>query len=165
MGKSDLLFRYIWQKHIAEIKKAALYTVLFLILGFVPLKAIDLGPVSIIFKYGTFVFVGYISLLIYQYFTSKKNAYSLIKKQSDDFKNMKDQSNDILLHPNHITVKFPLTTIECSWEKTNYKIIDQYLIVTMLDNRIRLIFTNAQCKENEYKTLLNFVQQYSHKEK
>jgi len=55
-------FRYTWKKHLAELKKAIIYTVLFLTLGFVPLKAIDLGPVSIIFKYGSFLFIGYISI-------------------------------------------------------------------------------------------------------
>ncbi|MCJ7933492.1 MAG: hypothetical protein MUW56_07605 [Chryseobacterium sp.] len=158
-------FRYTWQKHLAETKKAALYTVLFLIVGFVPLKAIDLGPVSVIFRYGAFIFVGYTSLLLYQYFGSKKKTYNLTKKHIDDFKKKKDEISDIALHPDSITVKTPFTTIECIWEKTNYKLVDKYLILTMLDKRIKFIFTKPEFKENEYKTLLDFIQQYSHKEK
>lgn len=158
-------FQYTWKKQFVELKKAIIYSVLFLTLGFLPLKSLNLGPVSIIFKLGSFLFVGYIFLLLYQYFSIKNKTFNLIEGQIDDLRRKKDEVSFISLHKDSIIVKNPFFTINCVWDKTHYKMVDQYLILNMVNKNINFIFTKPEFKENEYKILLNFLQQYSKKEK
>ncbi len=158
-------FRYTWKKHFAELKKAIIYAVLFLALGFLPLKTIDLGPVSIIFKYGGILFSGYVFLILYHYFKSRNKTFKLVEEQIDDLTGKKDEISFITLYQNSITIKSPFTTINCVWEKTTYKIVDQYLILNIFNNKISFILTEPEFKENGYDILLNFLQQYSKKEK
>ncbi|MBP1167022.1 hypothetical protein JOE44_003906 [Chryseobacterium sp. PvR013] len=158
-------FRYIWKKQFVELKKAVIYALLFLALGFLPLKSLNLGPVSIIFKYGSFLFIGYIFLLLYQYFTTKNKTFNLIEEQIENLRRKDDEISFVTLNKESITVKNPFHTINCVWNKTHYKIIDQYLILNMVNNKINFIFTEPEFKENEYKILLDFLHQYSKKEK
>lgn len=158
-------FQYTWKKHFVELKKAILYAVLFLTLGFLPLKSLNLGLVSIIFKYGSFLFVGYIFLLLYQYFSAKNKTFNLIEEQIENLRSKHDEISFITLHKDSITVKNPFNTINCVWDKTHYKMVDQYLILNMVNNKVNFIFTEAAFKENEYKILLDFLQQHSTKEK
>ncbi|WP_126652485.1 hypothetical protein [Chryseobacterium aureum] len=155
-------FQYTWKKHLVELKKAIAYALLFLILGFLPLKMIDLGSVTIIFKYGSFLFLGYIILLVYQYFNAKIRTFNLIEELIENLRR-EDEISFITLYQNSITIKNPFTTINCLWDKTSYKTVDQYLILSMLNNKINFIFTEPEFKENEYKILLDFLQQHSKK--
>lgn len=69
----QLFFRYTWKNHFTELKKATLYAIIFLFLGFFSQsKLINNNPTSSIFMYGGFIFWGYIFLLLYQYFIRKK---------------------------------------------------------------------------------------------
>ncbi|WP_431610561.1 hypothetical protein [Chryseobacterium sp. 'Rf worker isolate 10'] len=156
-------FRYTWKKHLTELKKAIIYTVVCLVLGFLPLKAIALGPVSIIFKYGSFLFIGYIILLIYQYFNAKIKTFSLIEELIENLRR-EDEVSFITLYQNSITIKNPFTTINCVWSKVTYKIVDQYLILSMLNDKINFVFTESEFKGQDYTILLDFLQQYSKKE-
>ncbi|MDQ1855844.1 hypothetical protein [Chryseobacterium sp. WLY505] len=156
-------FQYTWKKHFVELKKAIIYAVVFLALGFLPIKSLNLGPVAIIFKYGSFLFVGYIFLLLYQYFNTKNKTFKLIEEQIDDLRRKHDEISFITLHQDSITVKNPFNTINCVWNKTQYKMVDQYLILNMVNNNF--IFTESEFKENEYKILLDSLQHYSKKEK
>ncbi|MDR4951513.1 hypothetical protein REB14_04855 [Chryseobacterium sp. ES2] len=158
-------FQYTWKKHFVELKKAILYAVLFLALGFLPLKSLNLGPVSVIFKYGSFLFVGYIFLLLYQYFSTKNKTFNLIEEQIENLRRKHEEISFITLHKDSITVKNPFNTINCVWDKTHYKMVDQYLILNMVNNKVNFIFTEPEFKENEYKILLDFLQQHSTKEK
>ncbi len=158
-------FQYTWKKHFVELKKASIYAVLFLALGFLPLKSLNLGPVSVIFKYGSFLFIGYIFFLLYQYFSTKNKTFNLIEEQIENLRNKHHESSFITLHQDSITVKNPFNTINCVWDKTHYKMVDQYLILNMVNNKINFIFTEAEFRENEYKILLDFLQRHSTKEK
>ncbi|WP_300686564.1 hypothetical protein [Chryseobacterium sp.] len=154
-------FQYTWKKHLGELKKVILYTILFLSLGFLPLKSLNLGPVTVIFKYGSFLFIGYITLLLYQYFIAKNKTFNLIEEQIENLRRTHDEISFITLHQDSITVKNPFSTINCVWEKTNYKIVDQYLILNI--QNINFIFTKSEFKENEYQIFLDFILQYSKK--
>lgn len=158
-------FQYLWKKHFAELKKVIIYAILFLALGFLPLEFLNLGPVANIFKYGGVLFSGYIFLILYYYFRSKNKTFKLVEEQIDDLRKMKDKISFITLHQDSITFKNPLITINCIWDKTTYKIIDRYLIVNILNNKISFILTESEFKENEYNILLDFLQEYSKKEK
>ncbi|MBB6331948.1 hypothetical protein HNP24_002898 [Chryseobacterium sediminis] len=158
-------FQYLWKKKFTELKKTIIYAILFLALGFFPPEALNLGPVANIFKYGGVFFSGYIFLILYHYFRSKNKTFKLIEEQIDDLRRKKDEISFITLHQDSITFKNPLITINCIWDKTTYKIIDQCLIVNILNNKISWIFTGAEFKENEYNIFLDFLQQHSKKEK
>ncbi|RXM40604.1 hypothetical protein BOQ62_05305 [Chryseobacterium sp. CH21] len=158
-------FQYTWKKHFVELKKAVIYAVIFLALGFFPLKFLNLGPVSVIFKYGSFLFIGYIFFLLYQYFSTKNKTFNLIDEQIENLRSKHHESSFITLHKDCITVKNPFNTINCIWDKTHYKMVDQYLILNMVNNKINFVFTEAEFKENEYKILIDFLQRYSTKGK
>jgi hypothetical protein len=158
-------FQYTWKKHFIELKKAIIYTVLFLVLGFLPVRPLNLGPVSVIFKYGSFLFAGYIFFLLYQYFSARNKTFNLIEEQIDELRRKQNEVSFITLHKDSITVKNPFNTINCVWDKTHYKMVDQYLILNMINKNMNFIFTKSEFKENEYKILLDFLQQYSKKKK
>src|SRR5690606_19462288 len=82
----NFFFKHTWKKVFRELKKAVIYVIIFLTIGFFPLKDFDQSAIPYIFKYVGFLFIGYIFLLLYQYWVSKKTNYKLIEKYIEDFK-------------------------------------------------------------------------------
>ncbi|MEJ5105887.1 hypothetical protein [Chryseobacterium sp. MYb328] len=162
----QFFFRYQWKKGFTELKKAIIYALIFLFLGFFSQsKFINNSPASVVFRYAGFIFIAYIFLLLYQFFTSKKKFYKSIEEQISDFKQKDEKFSFIILNKDDITLENPFNTIVSVWSKTNYKFVDQYLILGILNNNLNFVFTEHDFKENDYKTFTNFLEQYSKKNK
>lgn len=160
--QQHFFFRYTWKKGFAELKKAILYAIVFLFLGFFSQsKLINNSPASNVFRYAGFIFIGYIFLLLYQYFIAKKKFNKNLEEQIIDFKGKDNQNGFIILSEDHITLENSLTTIGTVWSKTNYKFVDQYIILNIINSNLNYIFTNNDFKENDYKILTDFLGQYS----
>jgi hypothetical protein len=103
------------------------------------------------------MFLGYIFLLVYQYFTTKNTTYKLVEQQINDYTQQKKESS-IILNKEVITIEDPFNTIGSTWSRTNYKIIDQFLILNVLNNRLSFIFTKSEFKNSDYEILIDFLQ-------
>ncbi|WP_250255493.1 hypothetical protein [Chryseobacterium sp. Marseille-Q3244] len=160
----QFFFRYTWKNGFTELKKAILYAIVFLCLGFSPSKLITSTPASAVFRYGGFIFLAYIFLLLYQFFTRKKKFHASIEEQINDFKQKDEKFSFIILNKDHITLENSLNTIGSIWSRTSYKFVDKYLILSILTNA-NFIFTENDFKENDYKVLKSFLEQYSKEEK
>lgn len=155
-------FKHVWKKSFNDIKKALIYAILFLSLGFFPIKGFVGSPFPYIFKYAGFLYIGYAFILVYQYFTTKTKTYKLIDENINDLKKRDLNMHSITLNQNIITIENPLNTISSVWEKTNYKFIHKRLIISTLNNTLHFIFTSSQFKnDDDYQTLINCLQQYS----
>ncbi|AZA80890.1 hypothetical protein C1637_11225 [Chryseobacterium lactis] len=155
-------FHYVWKKHFTQLKKSLFFGLLILIIGFIPLKGFDESPIPYIFRYIGFLYLGYVYLLINQYIKSKKQNDQLIENLISDFKQKSEIHNLIFLNKEDITVQTPFSTIGSIWDRTNYRIVEKYLILE-ISNNLNFIFTKAEFKESNYETLLDFLQQYSKK--
>jgi len=102
-------------------------------------------------------------LATYQYFNAKVKTFNLTEELIENLRR-EDEVSFITLYQNSISIKNPFTTINCVWSKTSYKIIDHYLILSMLNNKINFVFTEPEFKENEFTILLDFLQRHSKKE-
>lgn len=138
-----------------------MYAILFLSLGFFPLKGFVGSPFSYIFKYIGFLYIGYAFILVYQYFVAKRKTYKLIEENINDFKTRDVNMHFITLNQNNIVIENPLNTISSIWEKTNYKIVDKYIILNILNNSLQFIFTSSEFKEGDYQTLIDYLQKNS----
>ncbi|UCA57945.1 hypothetical protein KB553_12855 [Chryseobacterium rhizoplanae] len=158
----QFFFRYTWKNHFTELKKAILYAIIFLFLGFFSQsKLINNSPASSIFRYGGFIFLGYIFLLLYQYFIRKKKVYKSIEEMINDFKSKDEKASFIILNKEDITIENSFSTIGAVWEKTSYKFVDKYIILSIINSNINFIFTKADLKEHDYNTLTGFLEEYS----
>ncbi|MDR2236772.1 MAG: hypothetical protein LBE92_11670 [Chryseobacterium sp.] len=157
-------FQYRWKKSLGELKRVIIYAVLFLSLGFIPSIAIKIGQPSVIFRYGSFLFIGYIFYLLYRYFASKKEAYKLVEKQINDYKRQQKRIDFILLNKDSITIESPFQTLGSDWDSTSYKIISRFLILNILQGKLSFILTKSEFKENDYNVLMDFLQKYSKQE-
>ncbi|MBP2617017.1 hypothetical protein [Chryseobacterium jejuense] len=158
-------FHHTWKKGFTELKKAIFYAILFLSLGFSSLNFIQNNPASTVFRYAGVIFLGYIFLLLYQYFTKKKKFYQSIEEQINDFKRKNENTSFIILDKENITMENSLSTIGTVWSKTSYKFVDKYLILSILNNNLNFIFTETDFKGSDYKTFTSFLEQYSKQEK
>lgn len=158
-------FQYSWKKEFTELKKAIFYALLFLSLGFSRLNFIQNNPASTVFKYAGVIFLGYIFLLLYQYLTRKKKFYESLEAHINDFKRKDEKTGFIILNKDNITIENSLSTIGSIWSKTSYKLVDNYLILSIINNNINFVFSESDFKENDYKTFTSFLEQYSKKEK
>lgn len=158
-------FKYAWKKNFTELKKAIIYAVIFLTIGFVPLKGFDQNAIPYIFKYVGFLYIGYIFLLNYQYVHSKKKTDKIIEENIKDFKNSNDQTVRIVLNETSLEIKSTFNTFGSIWEKTSYKFVDDYLIVQMLKGGLNFIFTKPEFNNFDYDILLNYLQKYSKQQK
>lgn len=158
-------FQYSWKTGFTELKKAIFYALLFLSLGFSRLNFIQNNPASAVFKYAGVVFIGYIFLLLYQYFARKKKFHESLEAQINDFKQKDEKTSFIILNKDNITIENSLSTIGSIWSKTSYKLIDKYLILSMINSNINFVFSESDFKESDYKTFTSFLEQYSKKEK
>ncbi|WP_185288530.1 hypothetical protein [Chryseobacterium lactis] len=157
----QFFFKHKWKKSSGELRKVIIYTILFLSLGFLPFFSHKIGQPSVIFRYGGFMFLGYIFLLVYQYFTTKNTTYKLIEQQINDYTQQEKKESSIILNKEVITIEDPFNTIGSTWSRTNYKIIDQFLILNVLNNRLSFIFTKSEFKNSDYEILIDFLQKYS----
>lgn len=158
-------FQYTWKKGFTELKKAIFYALLFLSLGFSRLNFIQNNPASTVFKYAGVIFIGYIFLLLYQYFTAKKKFHESIEAQINDFKRKHEKDGFIILKEDTITIENSLSTVGSVWGKTSYKFVDKYLIMNMINSNINFVFSETDFKESDYKTFTSFLEQYSKQKK
>lgn len=158
-------FKYVWRKNFTELKKAIIYAVIFLTIGFIPLKGFDQNAIPYIFKYIGFLYIGYIFLLTYQYVLSKKKTDKIIEENIKDFKNSNDQTVRIVLNETSLEIKSNFNTFGSIWEKTSYKFVDDYLIVQMLKGGLNFIFTKPEFNNSDYDILLNYLQNHSKQQK
>lgn len=164
--QQQFFFRYKWKNGFTELKKSIIYAIIFLFLGFFSQsKFINSNPASTVFRYAGFIFLGYIFLLLYQYFTRKKKFHELMEEQINDIKRKDEKYSVVILNKDSITIENSLSTMGAVWNKTSYKFVDKYLILGILNNSLHFIFTENDFKENDYKTLIGFLEQYAKKEK
>ncbi|MET3538768.1 hypothetical protein [Chryseobacterium limigenitum] len=158
-------FKYVWRKNFTELKKAIIYSVIFLTIGFLPLKGFDQNAIPYIFKYIGFLYIGYIFLLTYQYVLSKKKTDKIIEENIKDFNNSNDQTVRIDLNETSLEIKSTFNTFGSIWEKTSYKFVDDHLIVQMLKGGLNFIFTKPEFNNSDYDILLNYLQNHSKQQK
>lgn len=156
-------FKYMWKRNFTELKKSIIYAVIFLTVGFLPLKGFDKNAVPYIFKYIGFLYVGYIFLLIYQYIYFKKKTEKIIEETINDFKNSNDQTIRIILKENFFEIKNAFNVFGSVWRKTSYIMIDDYLIVHMLEDRLSFIFKKREFNDSDYDILLKYLKKCSKK--
>ncbi|WP_223606612.1 hypothetical protein [Chryseobacterium sp. OSA05B] len=159
--QQKFFFNHVWRKSFNDIKKALIYAILFLSLGFFPIKGFIGSPFPYIFKYAGFLYIGYAFILVYQYFTAKRKAFRLIDENINDLKKRDLNMHYIILNQNSIVIQNPLNTLSSVWEKTNYKFVDQYLILSTLNNTLHFIFNSSQFKNDDYQTLIDCLQKNS----
>ncbi|MDQ0067978.1 hypothetical protein [Chryseobacterium lathyri] len=157
----QFFFKYIQKKTFSELKKSVIYAVIFLCLGFFPLEGLQKSPIPYIFKYLGFIYIGYIYYLVYQYFASKKKTYKSIEDTIKELKKKDENLYSITLDENNISIENPFNTINSVWEKTSYKFIDKYLILSTLNGYLSFIFTSFEFKNNDYQILLDYLQKNS----
>lgn len=158
-------FKYVWKRNFTELKKAIIYVIIFLTIGFLPLKGFDGNAIPYIFKYIGFLCIGYIFLLVYQYLVSKKKTYKIIEENIKDFKDSHNQTVYIILNETSLEIKSTFNTFGSNWEKTNYKFVDNHLIIGMLRSSLNFVFTKPEFNNSDYDILLNYVQKYSKQQK
>lgn len=156
-------FKHIWKKNFRELKKAVIYAIIFLAIGFFPLKDFDQSAVPYIFKYVGFLYIGYIFLLLYQYLISKKKSYQLIEEYIEDFKASNNQISYIILNDTSLEIKNTFHTFGSVWAKTSYQLVDQYLIIGIVKDRLNFVLTKQEFNNSDYDTLLHYLQKYSKK--
>lgn len=158
-------FKYIWKKKFHELKRAVIYAIIFLTIGFLPLKGFDENLLPYIFRYLGFLYIGYIFLTVYQYIYSKKKNNLYIEEIVADFKKSENKSLKITLDSDSLKIENAFNIFGSVWEKTTYKFADDYLIVGILKNGLNFIFTKSEFKSSDFDNFLNYLHKYSKEEK
>lgn len=159
----NFYFKYVWKKNFRELKKAIIYAIIFLTIGFLPLQNFDKSAFPYIFKYFGFLFIGYIFLLIYQYFTFKKRFQIEVDKIIKKYK-QKNESHFIILNSEYIEFKNPFTTIMSVWENTSYIILDDYILISPINN-LYYITHKSEITIDQFKIIIDYLQKYSNLKK
>lgn len=155
-------FKYLWKRKTTELKKAVIYSIIFLAIGFVPLNDFKQSPIPYIFKYVGFLYIGYIFLIVYEYILSKKKFHKAVEENLQDFKSDKDHKVSIIsLNENSLEIKTIFNNFGSVWNKINYKLVDGYLIVGLLKGNLNFVFTKNEFNNSDYETLVNYLQKYS----
>ncbi|MBB6372606.1 hypothetical protein [Chryseobacterium shigense] len=158
----DFYFKYVWGKTIKNWWKIALFTLVFLFLGFYPIENFDKNLLYYICKYvGIFLF-GYCSILVNHYFVSRKKFRKEIDQIIADFK-AKNESSFIILDDNSIKFKNVFYTISSVWEKVSYIESNDTIIINPI-NTLSFIIQKPEFKNNEFDIILNYLQKYSKKQ-
>ncbi|MNU18905.1 hypothetical protein D3C71_71140 [compost metagenome] len=161
----NFYFKYIWKSKFTELKKSVIYSIIFLTIGFAPIKGFEQSPIPYVFKYVGFLYIAYIFLLTYQYIQAKKKTHQLIEEHILDLKNSNNLISKIILTENAIEIKNIFYNFGSVWDKTNYKFVNDYLIVGLLKGNLNFIFTKAEFNNSDYDVLLNHLQKHSRQQK
>ncbi|KAB1228435.1 hypothetical protein [Chryseobacterium viscerum] len=154
-------FQYRWKKYFLPLKILGACALFFLLIGFLPIKIFDKSIIPYTFKFLGFLGIGYICLLSVLYFKSKKQTYQLIEKRIDELKQQNEKRSLIILNEESITIQKPTNITGSNWDKIRYKIVGDYLILNLLQNKINIIFTSSAFEGSDYYTFRDFVQKYS----
>jgi len=155
----NFYFKYVWKEKSKELKKAILYAIIFLSIGFLPLQHFENSVFPSIFKYFGFLFIGYVFLLIFQYYTSRKRFQKEADHMIEKYK-QKNEAHFIILDDEYIEFKNPLTTIKSIWETTSYIISGEYILISPLNNLYYIIHTSETIGD-QFKIIINYLQKYS----
>ncbi|KFF22775.1 hypothetical protein [Chryseobacterium sp. JM1] len=152
-------FKYVWNKTLKNWWKIAIFTLVFLFLGFYPIENFDKNLIHYIFKYGGIFFCGYCFILINHYFVSRKKLKKEVDKIITEFK-PKNQPSFIILNDHSIEFKNIFYTICCVWEKVSYIRSNDTIIISPI-NTLSFIIQKAEFKNDEFDIVLNYLAKYS----
>jgi hypothetical protein len=148
-------FKFLWRKKFIELRKIFILAIFLLFLGFYPIKNLDQNLLYYIAKYGGVFLMGYVLLFVYSYFKSKKKTCSKIEKLIDEFKNT-ENNNYIQLTDKKLEVRNQFYSVDSIWNKTNYKIVNSFLLLSFFEINLNYVFTKEEFKNAEYETFFNF---------
>ena len=158
------LFCHNWKKQTKGWKGLLIITVVFLFLGFYPIKYAYGNSTFYFFRIiGVFVLV-YLALSILRYFKLKKNFNLKLEELICDLKKADKDSFLMIICDHSIEVKNPFTSIDSVWEKTNYQIINNYLILRFLDNSVQYIFNKSEFENADHEVLISHLQKHSRRQ-
>lgn len=155
----NFYFKYVWSKTIKNWWKIAVFTLIFLFLGFYPIENLDKSPIYYIFKYGGIFFCGYCFILINHYFVSRKKFKKEVDQIIADFR-AKNESSFIILNDNSIEFKNVFYTVSAVWDKVSYVKSNDTLIINAI-NALSFIIQKQEFKNDEFDIILNYLQKYS----
>ncbi|ALR31464.1 hypothetical protein ATE47_13470 [Chryseobacterium sp. IHB B 17019] len=159
----NFYFKYVWSKSFKGWIRIIIFTLVFLLLGFYPIKNFETSLLFYLFRYGGIFLCGYCFILIYQYFISKRKFKKEADKIITEYKN-KNESSFIILDQKSIEFKNPFTTVNTIWEKISYIKLNDYIFVNAISN-LYFIINKSELKDGEFEILLNYLQKYSQQQK
>lgn len=155
----NFYFKHVWGKTIKNWWKIALFTVVFLFLGFYPIENFDKSLIYYLFKYGAIFLCGYCFILVNHYIVSKKKFGKEVNQIIADFK-AKNEPSFIILNDSSIEFKNVFYTISSIWEKVSYIKSNDTLIINPI-NALSFIIQKAEFKNDEFDIILNYLEKYS----
>ena len=155
----NFYFKYVWNKAFKSWKRIIVFTFLFLLLGFYPIKNFETNLLFYFFKYGGIFLCGYCFILIYQYFISKKKFKKELENLISEYKAQRHTSFMIL---NEKSIEFTnqSNSISSVKEKIYYTKQNDFLIINPLSS-VYFIINKSECKNNEFETILSYLEKYS----
>lgn len=159
----NFYFKYVWSKAFNGWKRIIISTLVFLFLGFYPIKNFETNLIFYIFKYGGIFLCGYCFILIYQYFNSKKKYKQQVEELINEFK-AKNEYSFIILNGQNIEFKNSFNTVSSIWGKVTYIKINDFIFINVISN-FHFIINKSEFKNDDFETILNYLQKYSKQRK
>lgn len=155
----NFYFKYVWDKVFKFRTRIIVMTVVFLYLGFYPIENFNTNLLYYIIKYLGIFLGGSCLVITYRYFVSKKKFKVEVEKIIAEYK-LKSEISHIRLNDKGIEFKNPINTICSIWEKTTYDLKDNHLVINPISN-VNFIISKTEVMDNEFETILSFLQKYS----
>lgn len=159
----NFYFKYIWSKILKTWIKITVCAIIFLFLGFYPIKYFDRSFFYYFFKYGGIFLAGYSLILVNHYFSSKKKFKIEVNKLIGKFKT-KNEPHFTIINDQYIEFKNPLITIKSTWENTSYVISGDYILISPVNN-LNYIIHKSEVSNNEFQIIKEHIQKYSKQSK
>ena len=159
----NFYFKYVWKKIFKNWLKITITAIVFLFLGFYPIKDFDTNLMYYFFRYGGIFAAGYSLILIKQYFNSNKNFKKEVEKIIEGYKAL-DSQHSITLNEYAIEFKNPLMTINSAWINTSYIISGDYILVSPIKS-LNFIIHKSEVNDQNFETIINFLHKKSNTKK
>ena len=150
-------FKLGWKKYFKDWKTLLIVTLVIVFLGFFPIKNFDTNLIYYLFRFGAIYLLIYWIIMLRSYMKAKKAFQIKLNQMMTELSNADKNLFCIILNDNLIEIKNPFNNFSSVWDRTNFKLIENRIIITFLNTTVNFVLDKSEFKNTDFEILKNFL--------
>ena len=151
-------FKLGWKKYFKDWKKLVIFTLVLLFLGFYPIKNFDTNLIYYVFRFGAIYLLIYWILIVLSYIKAKKAFQIKLNQMITELSKGDQNLFSIILDDISIRIKNPFNDFSSVWDKTNYQLVENRIIITFLNTTVNFVLNKSEFRNTDFEILKNHLQ-------
>lgn len=160
-NNQTFFFKLGWKKHFQEWKKIVILTIIFVFLGFYPIKNFDTNLIFYVFRFGAIYFLIYWILIALSYIKAKRAFQIKLNQMITELRKADQNLFSIVLDDISIRIKNPFNDLSSVWDKTDYQLVENKIVITFLNTSLNFVLDKSEFINSDFEVLKKYLRQNS----